>query len=499
MRFIIYCRKSTEQEERQQLSIESQLAELREYAAREGLEIVASLCEAQTARKPDRIKFNEMVAMIEKGEAEGILAWHPDRLARNSVDGGRVIHLLDTEQLKALRFPTFWFEPTPQGKFMLNIAFGQSKYYVDNLSENIKRGIRHKLRRGEWSWKAPLGYKNNAQKRNIEPHPEHASTIRKAFELYATGEYTLSGIKRFLMDAGLRTVNDNMVHVATIQKMLTNPIYYGAMRFKGELHPASFEPIVSKELFDKVQNVMADKAKPKRMRKHDFLFSGLMKCHFCGCAITAEIQKGYHYYHCTKKRGKCEQKKYVREEKILGKVKQIVEQVSLPDDWAERMLDQLNKEKMQEQSGHNVYVQHLEEENEKIDEQLSTLLDLRLDGAISTQEYVTKKNPLVAHKIELEEQVRDVEHNQNNWLEPMRDLIIRSREAKNLLSEEKHQELPPFLRSIGSNVVLKGADVQVQAQKGWRVLRQRHRFNDWWSWGESNPRPSDCEPDALTN
>jgi len=227
--------------------------------------------------------------------------------------------------------------------------------------------------------------------------------------------------------------------------------------------------------------VMANKAKPKRKRKHDFLFSGLMKCHSCGCAITAEVQKGHHYYRCTKKRGKCEQKQYVREEKILDQVKKIVEEVSLSDDWAKKMLNQLNKEDMQETSNHQASVQHLEEEKTKIDDQLSSLLDLRLEGAIETEEYVAKKNVLIARKIALEQKTKHVERNHNNWLEPMREFIIRSREAKKLLSEENHRELPPFLRSIGSNVVLKGALVQWQPKKGWRVLAKKRKFDSWWS------------------
>ena len=113
MRYIIYARKSTEDEDHQILSIESQLAELKEFAAKEKLEIVASLCEAKTAKEPGRTKFAEMLSLIEKGKADGIISWHPDRLARNSVDGGKIIYFVDRGLIKSLKFPTFWFEATP--------------------------------------------------------------------------------------------------------------------------------------------------------------------------------------------------------------------------------------------------------------------------------------------------------------------------------------------------------------------------------------------------
>ena len=144
-KFFLYARKSTDVEDKQVRSIEDQIAELRAFAKQNNLNIFEEFIEKQSAKIPGRPIFNEMIKRIEKGEANGILAWHPDRLARNSIDGGRLIFLLDTEKLTGLKFPTFWFEPTPQGKFMLSIAFGQSKYYVDSLSENTKRGLRQKV------------------------------------------------------------------------------------------------------------------------------------------------------------------------------------------------------------------------------------------------------------------------------------------------------------------------------------------------------------------
>jgi len=159
-KFFVYARKSTDDKDRQVRSIADQLSELQEIAKKENLEIVDIFVEKQTAKMPGRPIFGEMIARLEAGEAQGILAWHPDRLARNSIDGGRVVYLVDTGQILDLKFSTFWFDPTPQGKFMLSIAFSQSKYYVDNLSENIKRGQRNKVKNGIWPQMSPLGYVN---------------------------------------------------------------------------------------------------------------------------------------------------------------------------------------------------------------------------------------------------------------------------------------------------------------------------------------------------
>src|SRR3972149_4555086 len=187
IKYIAYCRKSTDEPDRQILSIEAQVAEFEEFAAKVNLKIVSIINESKTAKEPGREKLAEILEMIETGAAAGIISWHPDRLARNSVDGGKIIYLLDTGKLLDLKFPSFWFENTPQGKFMLNIAFGQSKYYVDNLSENVKRGNRQKLRRGEGPNQAPYGYLNNRQTRTIDIDLNNSIIVKKAFVLFAEG------------------------------------------------------------------------------------------------------------------------------------------------------------------------------------------------------------------------------------------------------------------------------------------------------------------------
>src|SRR3989344_47410 len=230
-KFFIYARKSTDTEDRQVRSIDDQLAELRELAKKENLEGIDTLVEKQTAKIPGRPIFNEMISRIEAGEASGILCWHPDRLARNSIDGGRLIYLVDTGIITALKFCVFWFDPTPQGKFMLSIAFSQSKYYIDNLSENIKRGHRNKLKNGLWPQKAPLGYLNEKDTKKIIFDPNKANLIKKSFELYATGTYTLSSLRKVINDLGLIGPKGKTLWSSNYQYFLKNPFYHGLIRY----------------------------------------------------------------------------------------------------------------------------------------------------------------------------------------------------------------------------------------------------------------------------
>ena len=267
MKYFIYARKSTESEDRQVLSIEAQLEECRQFAIKEGLEVIEEYSEAQTVKEPGRTIFNSMLNKIENGKIDGIIAWNPDRLARNSLDGGKIIYLIDKVIIKDLKFPVYRFDNTAQGKFMLNIIFGQSKYYSDNLSENIKRGLRYKLRNGIWPNWAPLGYHNDNKNHCVVIDNEKFHFVKKIFELYATGHYTLSKIRDIAHNAGLRGRKDKYLRPGHIQRILKNSFYYGIFKFNGETYQGTHEPIISKNLFDKVQNVMKIRSRKIKSKK----------------------------------------------------------------------------------------------------------------------------------------------------------------------------------------------------------------------------------------
>ena len=406
-KYFIYCRKSSEDEERQVLSIETQLAELRDFAKQNNLFIVREFTESKTAKGPGREVFNFMLSEIEKGNASGILAWNPDRLARNSVDGGKVIYLVDTGKIQSLKFPTFWFEATPQGKFMLSVAFGQAKYYTDNLRENILRGIRQKIRRGELSAKAPLGYFNEPRLRTIEPDKKTFGKVKEALGAFATGEYTLTKIQSKMFSLGLVGKDGKPLHLSTIQKILANPFYYGHFRYRDEVHQGSHKPMISKKLFDKIQETLITNGKPRKKRgPKNFQFLGFATCGECGYTITAErkIKKSglkYHYYHCTfkSKTRKCSQNRFLREEKLAEQVKTICQKVSLPDVWREKYLAKLKEWENENRQTSDLFAQNLREELSAVKRKIDRLMDGYLEGSFELLEFQEKKNKLMAEKI----------------------------------------------------------------------------------------------------
>ena len=237
MKYIAYCRKSTDEKDKQIMSIDQQIDELHSFAKRENLEISEFLTEAETAKVPGRPIFNHLVSLIEKGLISGIISWHPDRLARNSIDGGKKIYLVDTGNLQSLKFPSFWFENTPQGKFMLSIAFGQSKYYVDNLSENVKRGLYFKLRSGGWPSVAPLGYRSDRNTRTVVVEPKTARLVKEAFNKFASGEFSsMKDVRDLFFRNGVTKRNGKPLHFNQIRDVLTRTFYYGLMTYHGETY-----------------------------------------------------------------------------------------------------------------------------------------------------------------------------------------------------------------------------------------------------------------------
>ena len=479
MKYIAYCRKSREEKDKQILSIEAQIAELKEFAKRESLEIVEFVEEAKTAKVPGRENFDRVIKKIEKGFAQGIIAWHPDRLARNSIDGGKIIYLLDRKKLLDLKFPSFWFENTPQGKFMLSIAFGQSKYYVDNLSENVKRGLRQKIRNGIWPGKAPLGYVNNFQTRNIDVDEKKANAIIKAYEMFATDSKTFTDISNFLYKFDFQTKNGKPLNITTVRKILTDKFYVGIMSYNGEFHEGKHKTFISKGLFQKVQAEMQKRDKHYK-KSNGFPFLGIAKCKECGGAITAEkhikFYKGtnrtatYVYYRCTKKLGPCSQQAIPAED-FENQIMDIIKKVTLPTTWEKNWLSLLEKDEILERGLQKQSIEKLEKELKAINNKQNFLLDSFLDQVIDEDSYKQKKNELFETKLKLEEDLAKIKDNGSSSLEPFKEFIFSLQNLeKAVRTKSPNEELSSLAKTVGSNFLLFNKRLAASFKRGFDAV-----------------------------
>ena len=465
-KYFLYARKSTEDDDKQIMSIEAQLFELREFARKENLQILGEFTESKSAKKPGREKFGEMMSRIESMDGVGILAWHPDRLARNSIDGGRIIYAVDTTKIISLRFPTFWFEPTPQGLFMLQVAFGQSKYYSDNLKQNVERGIRQKLRRGEWLTKAPFGYFNNPKTRNIEPDVVKSKIIVRAFEEYVKGHHGFESIAKFLADHGVCQKNGTPLGKASVSRILSNKAYLGLTKHYNEYFPGSFAPILSHDLFEAVQKRLQERSHPRKSKKsHNFPFTGLFRCGECESMITAQWTTGkmgvrYRYYRCTKKKGNCEQK-YLREDAVVLQLKERLEQIALPDEWTDYMLSKVDEWDKSEKTSSGSLLGRIKDNERETEQKLDELVSLYLDGDIPKENYLIKKNKLLKQKVSLAQKMDSARAEKKNWVEPLREWILDMKKATQLQSTDNFFEIRDYFKKIGTNSQLRDKSVSV--------------------------------------
>ena len=476
MRYFLYCRKSTEDEARQVMSIESQRSELeRAFGARDDITIVATLTESKSAMSPGRAIFADMIARIEKGEAEGIIAWAPDRLARNSIDGGRIVYLLDCGAIRDLKFYTYTFENNPQGKFMLSIMFGQSKYYSDALSENVKRGNRTKLAKGWRPNQAPLGYLNDPETKTIVKDPERFPLIRRMFEMMLTGTHTATQIARIARDEwGLRTPKRKRSggrHLAlcSIYRIFHNPFYAGTIRWSDGLHPGRHTPLVTKDEFNAVQRQLARTGKP-RPQRYSFPYAGLIRCGACGLRVTAEHKRkpsgrNYIYYHCSRGRplDRC-QEPSVEARELDRQIIHFLTSLRIDpgiEAWIRKALEAEVVADVVTDDAKQASALRAIAETEK---ELRELTGLRLRGLLTDQEFIAERTRLQSEEMRLKEK-HDPSTVDNNTFEPVLTAISFCNQAAEWFATAENDLKRQIVKTAFSNPTLKAKILSIDAAK----------------------------------
>jgi site-specific DNA recombinase len=508
LKYFIYGRKSSEDEDRQILSVDAQLSELNTIALQNGMSVVATFTESKSAKGPGREVFNEMLRRIERGEANAILSWKLDRLARNFDDGGKIIGLLQRGVIQEIRTFEKTYLPT-DNVLMIAVELGMANQYIRDLSVNIRRGIREKVRRGIYFGKAPLGYYNEPKLRTIEPHPQFFKVMKQVLEHFATGEVSFTAIQREMAAAGIVGERSKKpVPISSIGTLLRNPFYYGVFAHKGEIHQGVHVPMITKQMFDDIQEAIVKVGKTRHKRAEDkgLVFLNFATCGSCGFRITGERHRKngrvFRYYRCThkNKRHTCDDRSFIRHENFLEEVKRNVQLAVIPDEWMEKFLAKIETWESETSQEKQRKIDAFKSELALLKPKIDRINNGFTEGSINIAEFKELKNPLVVQKTDLEQQIVALEGSKLKRLEPLRNWILEANKAENAVISDNWLEMKSFLQKVGSNRLLRAQTLTVTFKKPFDLLAETvvavrdlpdatSRSSRWWRRRELNPRP----------
>ncbi len=353
--YCLYARKSTESEERQILSIDSQIKEMLEIAKKEGIEVVEIKRESHSAKETGmRPVFNEIIEEIKQKKFNGILTWAPDRISRNAGDLGKIVDLMDSGLLHEIRTNGQKFSNNPNEKFLLMILGSQAKLENDNKGINVKRGLKTRVEMGLWPSVAPTGYLNDRTHGNecqVLVDPYRGPVIKQMFEKVAYERWSGRTIHRWLkQDIKFRSKHNKDLGLATIYTILRTPFYTGMFEYprgSGNWYQGKHIPLITQEVFSLVQEKMNEENKPKTKFK-EFTFVRMMVCGYCGSGVTAQeksknISDGsvhwYIYYSCTKRHDHHCKNPYIREDSLITQLDAIIDQLDINELGARHIID----------------------------------------------------------------------------------------------------------------------------------------------------------------
>jgi site-specific DNA recombinase len=479
MKLIVYCRKSTDTDDKQALSLESQESTLLELAQQMGLKVVKILHEKRSAKEPGRPVFNAMLDEIVSGKADGIICWKVDRLTRNPVDGGKLQWLLQQGHIKVIHTVGASFYPK-DNVMMMSIEQAMATQFVRNLSENVMRGNRTKLEQGGWPNKAPFGYRNDKATKELTTAKKEAKLVRRTFDLYSTGQYTLMQVRNILNQEGYRTASNTEVPKSLVERIIKNPFYMGVMLSNGQHYAGNHETIVSKAVYDQCQDVLNGTTRPKAQTLF-FPLRGILKCAICGCQYTASIKKGHEYYYCTNGKGICgAHTKYLRSEpatelvaEALGKVRFDAELIEIVADAKREMYQDKHSYTLAHQNRLQGLLSTLEKQETKLFEDSSA-------GIVSDDFYARQMLSIKNKKVSLEKELSEATpQNPLATLEPIKSAFIQANTAQNRFLEADPEEQKRVASEVLWNLLVKDGETQESSYKSfYKVLAEAPKNGD---------------------
>ncbi len=497
MKAIILARVSTKEQEEGH-SIGAQRQRLADHCARKGLDVIRTFELIESSTKGERRKFMEMIEFAKgQGETVAIVADAVDRFQRSFRESVLIDELIRREQVEL----HFYRENMVIGKdatstdiMRWDFSVMGAKSYTLNLSENVRRSLEYKRRNGEWSGKAPLGYLNarDADNRSTLVHdPERAFLVRMLFEDYAKGCFSISGdLVRMTREWGLtnKTRKGGFLTGGQIHTILTNPFYHGEMCIKGKLYPHKYEPLITKDLFDRCAAVREGAARPTATRYSEkpFVFRGLLKCAISGRTVTSDLKKGRHVYLICRDPDDPERKLYVPEGDVLDQVMESFRSIQIPPALLEALLTHMKASHEAENRFHKDAITGLRGEHDKIRDRLDALLDMRLDQSITQAEYDKKARDLKDRKAEIAARIEQHQDGELTFRTTLESLISLASRAADLFERSNIDQKRQLLAFVFSNLRLRGRKLEFSMRSPFDLMVGRADYPDWLGDLDSN-------------
>ncbi|MCR4286224.1 MAG: recombinase family protein [Candidatus Kaiserbacteria bacterium] len=490
IKFVAYARKSTDQREKQITSIEDQLREIERIGA--DCIIVKTLTEKRSAKTLGRPVFAEMLQMILDKKVEGIICWKLNRLARNSVDGGQIIWMLQNGVIKEIRTDDGIYTPGSD-MIMLYIHFGMANQFSINLSKDIKRGLKSRVMEGFRPCMAPIGYSNShygvKRTEKILVDEDRFPKVRKIFDLMLTGQYSafqlveIAEKELMLRNRGWGRRPDKPMTKSNIYRVLTNTFYYAEFEFpvgSGNWYTGTHQPMITKDEYDRVQFLLGRAGKP-RPKTHIFAYTGLMRCAGCGARITCEEKWKHHkngnthhyvYYRCTGgKSPDCTEKSV--EVKVLEKeIDEFLATIQIPPEFHEWAIGELKQLHEKEKSDRNNLLSVHQKDYDECVLKLDKLADMLLEGNVSNEMYKRKETSLIEQKTGLKRLLDGDDKRVDDWLKKLESTLTFAERAREEFAKGDIAKRRQILTALGTEHIMKGRHLYIQTEKPLLVLQE---------------------------
>ncbi|MFH0702102.1 MAG: recombinase family protein [bacterium] len=476
---VIYARVSSLEQKKEGYSIPAQIQLLKEYAQKHNIQIVKEFTDSETAKQAGRTNFGEMLKFLKKNKnIKVILVEKTDRLYRNfkdyvSLDESNLeVHLVKENVILSENSKS-------HEKFVHGIKVLMAKNFIDNLSEEVRKGLQQKAEQGYYPQHPPYGYQRLDKKMHLI-NPETAPFVRRAFELYSEGDKSLEYVRAKLYEEGfIYKTNSPKIGKTHLERMLKNIFYKGQFKFNDRIFTGLHESLISVKLFEEVQKAFKKDNKPLYRNEHDFIFAGMITCSDCGCGITAEIKKErYIYYHCTWGKGKknCNQKDYIRQEKLEEQFGEVVKRINITDEHKEWIIKALKLSLEEEQEYNTERINSLQKQTATLRDRIKKIYIDKLDGKINEEFWINQHNEWTDQLEKIKIIINAHDKANDSYLKSGIEILELANNVYNLYTSQESEEKAKLLKIILSNSELKDGKLSYTYKKPLDILAEGLSF-----------------------